>query len=407
MPLTVEQPGRRGIKPASLALVLALGLVWLIPGCATTPRQPAPRLTGNLLIDGPSAVESGPPKDRVLWAYRTAAAAMRAGDFDLAKRMLDDALLTLGGIGSGDKGARQARSHFHREAGKTFIGEPYERSMAYIYRGILYWMDGEPDNARACFRSAQIADADAENNAYAGDWVLADYLDGYATAKLGGDGTDALERARKQAKNVTLPPYNTRANVLFFIEFGPGPVKYAGGQYGEQLRFSTPASPVTSAELTINGMRFPIAPSDDVSFQATTRGGRVMDHILGNKAVFKSTTSTIGDAALIGGLGTAVLSRNSTAQQVGLGIAFAGLLSKAISSATTPEADIRMWDNLPRHLSFASLELPAGEHQATLEFKNASGRVLAQHTKSVTIKVPPEGDRVVFISDKSTTPQIQ
>jgi hypothetical protein len=406
MPLTANQPALSK-KTACLKFVLALALGALVAGCATTPRQPPLRLTGNLLVDGPNAVETGPQKDRVLWAYRTGAAAMRAGDFDLARRMLDDALLSLGGIAAGDKTARQARSHFHRESAKNFVGEPYERSMAYIYRGILYWMEGQPDNARACFRSAQIADADAENNAYAGDWVLADYLDGYATAKLGGDGSDALERARKQAKNITLPPYNRNANVLFFIEFGPGPVKFAGGEYGEQLRFSTPASPAKSAELKINGMRFPIAPTDDVSFQATTRGGRVMDHILGNKAVFKSTTSTIGDAALIGGLGTAVISRNSTAQQVGLGIAFAGLLSKAISSATTPEADIRMWDNLPRHLSFASLELPPGEHLATLEFKDASDRVLAQHTKTVTIRVPAEGDKVVFISDKSTTPQTQ
>jgi hypothetical protein len=31
----------------------------------------------------------------------------------------------------------------------VFIGEPYERAMAYYYRGLLYWRDGEIDNARA------------------------------------------------------------------------------------------------------------------------------------------------------------------------------------------------------------------------------------------------------------------
>ena len=34
--------------------------------------------------------------------------------------------------------------------------------MAFYYRGLLYWRDGQPDNARACFRSAQFIDADAE-----------------------------------------------------------------------------------------------------------------------------------------------------------------------------------------------------------------------------------------------------
>lgn len=353
-------------------------------------------------------VALGPPKDRVLWAYRTASAALRKGDFDLAKRMLDDAILTLGGTMGGDKSAKQARSYFHGESKKTFIGEPYERSMAYIYRGMLYWMDGQPDNARACFRTAEIIDSDSENKTYAADWVLPDYLDGFATLKLGGDGSDALKRAQNSAKNVSLPPYNRQANTLFFLEFGPGPVKFAGGDYGEQLRFSTPSSSIKSAVVNVSHIQFPMAPRDDVAFQATTRGGRVMDHILGNKAVFKSTTGVVGDAALIGGLGTAMMSRDSTAQQVGLGLAFAGLLSKAISASTTPDADTRMWDTLPRNLSFASLQLPPGKHEATVEFKDANGTVLQQFTKHITFEVPADGkDKVIFVSDKSSTPQTQ
>ena len=84
--------------------------------------------------------------------------------------------------------------------------------------------------------------------------------------------------------------------------------------------------------------QIPIAPTDDVGFQAMTRGGRVMDHILGNKAVFKSTTDTVGNVALVGGLATAAASRDRTTQEVGLGIAFAGLVSKVVSAATVPAA---------------------------------------------------------------------
>ena len=43
-----------------------------------------------------------------------------------------------------DKSAKKARSYFSEESKKIFQGEPYERVMAYYYRGILYWMDGEP-----------------------------------------------------------------------------------------------------------------------------------------------------------------------------------------------------------------------------------------------------------------------
>jgi hypothetical protein len=331
---------------------------------------------------------------------------MRQGKFDVAKQNLDDALLTLGGIYGKDADAKKARGYFHAEAKKTFIGEPYERSMAYIYRGIIYWMDGELDNARACFRSAEFEDGDAEQHQYAGDWVLPEYLDGLATVKLGGNGADAFKRAQADAKGVKLPPYNPKANALFFIEFGPGPTKYATGQYKEELRFNTTHSPVNSAELKVGSLQIPIAPTDDVDFQATTRGGRLMDHVLGNKAVFKSATATAGNVALMGGLTTAAVSNNRTAQEVGLGIALAGLVSKVISAATAPTADTRSWENLPRYLSFASVPLPLGQHVVTVQFLDAAGRAVANLTKTITLNITTtDRDKVVFVSDTSITPQ--
>ena len=386
-------------QPALLAAVLALA------GCATT-KKPKLVLTGDIMVDAPHAIANGPPRDRVLWEYRLAAAAMRQGNFELAKQNLDDALMTLGGIYGKDADAKKARSYFHEEAKKTFIGEPYERSMAYIYRGILYWMDGEPDNARACFRSAEFEDSDVQNQKYAGDWVLPEYLDGLATTKLGGDGSDAFKRAQADARGVKLPPYNLDANGLFFIEFGPGPTKFATGKYKEELRFNTPPSPVTQAELKVDKLQIPIAPTDDVAFQATTRGGRVMDHVLANKAVFKSTTDTAGSVAMVGGLATAAASGNRTVQGVGLGIALAGLISKVVSSATVPEADVRAWENLPRYLSFAAVPLPVGQHVATIQFLDAGGRVLPNLTKTITINITTtERDKVIFVSDTSVTPQ--
>lgn len=386
-------------QPALLAALL------IVAGCSTTSQQKVV-LTGDITVDAPNAIANGPPRDKVLWQYRLAAAAMRQGKYDLAKQNLDDALLTLGGIYGKDADAKKARSYFHAEAKKTFIGEPYERSMAYIYRGIIYWMDGEPDNARACFRSAEFEDSDAEQHQYAGDWVLPDYLDGLITAKLGGDGSDALKRAQADVKGVKLPPYNLKANAIFFIEFGPGPAKFATGEYKQELRFNTPPSAVTSAELNIGSLRIPIAPTDDVAFQATTRGGRVMDHVLANKAVFKSATDTAGNVALIGGLTTAAVSGNRTAQEVGLGIAFAGLVSKVVSAATTPAADIRSWENLPHYLSFASVPLPVGQQVVTVQFLDPSGRVVANLTKTFTLNITTtDRDKVVFVSDTSITPQ--
>lgn len=383
-----------------------VGALVILAGCATKP-PPVP-LTGDIFRDAPASIEKGPPRDKLLWQYRLALAEMRRGQFDAAKPVLDDALLTLGGVYGKDAEARKARRLFGKESKKTFIGEPYERAMAYFYRGILYWREGQMDNARACFRSAEFEDSDAENNEYTCDYTLFDYLDGFATAKLGGDGSDAFKRAEKSAKGAKPPPYDTKVNTLMFLDFGPGPTKYATGEYEEQLRFRTPTSPIHSVQVQIDGKIVNLKPADDLNFQATTRGGRVMDHVLANKAVFKGTTDALGNAALITG---AILAseghRKSSVDEVGFGLMAAGLLSKIASAATTPEADVRCWEALPQFLALGQFKLSPGEHSATVNFLNTAGEADSKFTKHITFTVPEGRDAVIYVSDQSTTPQTQ
>jgi hypothetical protein len=375
-------------------------LFLLLAGCATSPKQPARPLTGDPLIDGQNAIQYGAPKDKVLWQYRTALAAMRRGQFADAKGMLDDALARIANVMGSDKDARKARGYFTAEAKKTFIGEPYERVMAYYYRGILYWMDGEPDNARACFRSAMVEDSDTADKAYAADYALLEYLDALATTKLGDDGSDALKRSQGVAKLSSMPPLKPKDNVLIFIDLGTGPTKYAAGEYAQYLMFRSGHAPARSVMVKTEATQVTGAACDDLFFQATTRGGRVMDHILANKAGFKRTTDTVGNAALVSGLVIAGTQRRE-AQAAGLGVAAVGLLSKIVSASTTPEADVRSWDNLPLYLSFASLELSPGQHTLTIEFLDPAQRPLAHLTKTATVNVVAGKDTVIYVSDKS------
>jgi hypothetical protein len=338
-----------------------------------------------------------------LWEYRTSLAWLRQGNDGEAKQLLDDALLSIGRIAANDKNAKRSRSYFHEEARKTFLGEPYERVMAYFYRGILYWKDGEMDNARAAFRSGQIQDADSEKKEYSSDYVLLDYLDGLATAKLGGDGQDAFKRAKSSCKLAIPPPYDPKANVLFFLEYGRGPTKYATGDYHEQLRFLPGQSAAKEVVIRVADQALRVGPYDDLTFQATTRGGRVMDYILANKAVFKGAADTVGNAALISGL---VLAQDRNTQEAALGLAVFGLLSKIVSAKTTPAADVRAWDNLPQYLSFAALRLPVGRHTATIEFLDHNDHLIPKLTKTVALDVPGlTSDAVVLISDQSTPSQ--
>lgn len=385
-------------------MLLQALLLTLIAGCASNPKPSTVPLTGDPLVDGPRCIQQGPARDKVLWQYRTAAAAMRRNQFDLAQSNLDDALVRVGGIFSTDKQSRRSKGYFTEESKKTFLGEPYERVMAYYYRGILYWMAGEPDNARACFRSGQYHDGDAEEKTYACDYVLLDYLDGLVTAKLGGDGSDAVARARKSARLAIPPEIILTNNVLVFVEYGNGPQKYVTGEYGEELRFRNGSSQASEVMVRVDGGAVHIGAYDDLNFQATTRGGRIMDHILGNKAVFKSTTDAVGTAGIISG---AVLAGNRDTQVAGLGLVAAGIISKIVAASTRPEADTRTWDNLPLFLSFGALCVPPGEHTATIEFLTASRQPIASLTKTVQFSVSDARDTVLFVSDKSQTPQRQ
>jgi tetratricopeptide (TPR) repeat protein len=381
-------------------ILFALGFALGLAGCVTEPR-PTYRLSGDPLADGEHFIDFGPQRDKVLWQYRTGLAAMRRGEFDTAKRHLDAAIARISNIYGQDKDAKKSRSYFEAEAKKTFIGEPYERVMAWYYRGILYWMDGEPDNARACFRSGQLADSDAENKTYASDFVLLDYLDGYATLKLGGDGTAAVQRAESVAKQWKPPTFSTKANLLVFVDYGAGPEKYATGQHGEQLRFRPRHSGAHNAVVRLNQATGRAVPYDDLFFQAITRGGRVMDHVLANKAVFKSATDTAGNAALISG---AILASQHDTEVAGLAIMGAGLVSKIFSSAANAEADTRTWDNLPQFLSFVAFEAPPGQHTLTVDFLDEAGRLLGGQTKTVHVTVTAGRDKVIYVSDKSQTP---
>ena len=120
--------------------------------------------------------------------------------------------------------------------------------------------------------------------------------------------------------------------------------------------------------------------------------------ILANKAVFKDATGGAAMAAAATSVGL-MHHRQGEAALIAGGVAVvAGLLS----ATTTPEADIRAWEALPRYLSFAALELPPGTHSLAVDFRDASGRVVV--TKNVTFTVPADSskDTVLFVSEHNS-----
>ena len=384
---------RRGSKRAREVWLAA---TMLLAGCATAPVAPPIPFTGDPVVDNLARRDAGRPVDWALWAYRAGAAALRRGDLDTARAALDDGLArAAAATGAPSAEAARARRTFGREADKPFVGEPYEQVMANFYRGLAYWQAGDRSNARALFRNGLFIDGDPATGTLTGDWVLLEYLDGWLTERLGGSGTAALARARAAAgPGRTLPDFNGAARVMVVVEYGRGPGKYSAGEYGEQLRFRPGPARVAAARLRVAGEVVELPPWDDLYSQATTRGGRVMDHILGNQAVFKRGAEQVGDAALAGAIITNEFGAGHDRTEAALAMAAVGLMAKLLSGAAAPDADTRTWDNLPAFLSFAALELSAGEHAARLEFLDGSGVVVESRTQEFTIVVPERGTGV-------------
>ena len=147
-----------------------------------------------------------------------------------------------------------------------------------------------------------------------------------------------------------------------------------------------------------------------------------MDHVLGNKAVFKRNTDAVGDVALAG---SAIAANNAYKEKkryvtdergrtrevtevekdqgnenLAIGLGILGVASKIFSAATETHADTRTWDNLPQYLSFGAVRLPAGDHPAILQFFDADGRAIEDLTRRLTVTVAdPARDTVVILSE--------
>lgn len=382
---------------------LMLVMVMLLSGCASVEPTYLTRLTGDPIKDGYERISNGRPEDKILWQYSTALEHLRRGQLDEAAALLDEALLSQEALAiDGGKKARQARRVFYPESTKVYIGEPYERVMAWFYRGVIYWMQGEPDNARACFKSAQLMDSDAEGEEFKADYASLDYLIGMINQFFDGSDDQQFRFAEENKQMDYFPQPVDNPNLIFILEFGNGPRKYGAGDYGHLLKIRPSTSKARSSRITIEGLpQITAGPMDDLAWQAQTRGGRYMDHVLGRKAVFKESTDALGDAAIISG---AILAAETEHTQTGLTVAAVGILSKLIASASNPEADTRTWKNLPQFLTLSPMKLAPGNYQARVQFLDKNGAPIPQHTKSVTINISDSNTKkplVVFISQFS------
>lgn len=300
---------------------------------------------------------AGGERNSVLNFQRLGLAAMEQGLWPDAERAFDNALQRIEAIYAKNKQAEAARSTFRKEANKDFKGEPYERSMAFYYRGLLYLRAGDYDNARASFKQGEYQDTVSEEEEYKSDFAVMNYLVGW-TYQCQNSATSAAEAfAAATATEAGLLAPAADANVLMIAELGRGPAKARDGANSEKLIFQPNSSyPENAAKFSFGSTEMPTIAASSVNFQATTRGGRAIDGIMKGKANFKETTGTIGDTAV--NLAVSQLSSGDFSGGT-MGLAAAGALFSMFSSAAKTEADIRAWDGLPDQITVAATKRPS------------------------------------------------
>jgi len=328
-----------------------------------------------------AALARAESKDRTLHHLQAGVHALRERQLEASKRHFDAALESIESVFSNAEGAARARSLWYEEGAKDFKGEPYERAMAYYYRGLLYLIDADYENARASFRSARMQSAFAEEQRYRSGFATLMFLEGWASQLLDDpQARDAYAEAASYRRDWTAPAAN--ANTLVIAELAGSPRKVGDGVGHHEIVYRRPRrTPEKSIDVAVDARApQPLYPMEDLFVQATHRGTRAIDRIIDGKVSFKDGTGSVGEAmGTLASEGSVLNSAVGGSAGAALGgVAAIGAIASLVSANVQPRADVRYWANLPETIHVATLHLEGDARIAPTLFDDQRQRVIAQ-----------------------------
>lgn len=316
-------------------------------------------------------------RNLVLNHMNAASLAIMLQNFEAAEQHLDEALLRIEAIYSGDAKSTKARSLWYAEGSKDFRGEPYERAMAYYYRGILDLIKGEYDNARASFKGGLLQDAFAEEEQNRSDFASLLFLEGWTLQAEGRpkDAAEAWQELGNLGRDSSLPKPNH--NLLIIVETGKSPRKMNDG-VAQNIMVYRRGKRFNDVGARIKGLNVTLKPMEDVFYQASTRGGRQIDKILNGKAEYRNSSDRVGDQ--LGSLSSTAQTVDSVIGNGSAGAAIAGVgvlagVWQLAGSRVNATADTRYWSTLPDTIHMATTSLK-GDQLPPVQILDSQGNVL-------------------------------
>lgn len=389
MSSTAEGRGRAG---AGAGAVLLAG--WLACGTA---------FAGSLAAEE-AALARAEARDRTLHAMQASVHALREDSREAAARHLDAALEAIESVFSNREGAARARSLWYEEGSKDFKGEPYERAMAFYYRGLVYLTEGDYENARASFRSGLMQSSFAQEEQFRSGFATLMFLEGWASQLLRDpQARDAYDEAAKYRKDWKAPEADH--DTLVIAELAGSPRKVGDGVGHHEIVYrKARRTPEAGAEVRVaTAPPLRLYRMEDLFWQATHRGERAIDRIIDGKVSFQNTTATAGDAlgriasegsvisAGFGGGGGAALG----------GLAAVGAIASLVALNVKPAADVRFWNNLPETLHVATLRSGApGQPEVAVRLVDEAGQPVNSPALVVRQWLDPRGNRLVWIKTR-------
>ncbi|CAH0280932.1 hypothetical protein SRABI118_03774 [Massilia sp. Bi118] len=374
-----------------------------MPACALALALLAPAAHADLAAELTKA-RSAPAQDVPRYTLQAGLAALAEGRTDHAVELFDRALTGIESMYANTESAARARSLWYEEGAKEFKGEPYERAMAYYYRGLLYLGAGDYENARASFRSGQLQDAFAEEDQNRSDFAVLMLLEGWASQLNGDTGMARDAYAELAVFRPKLQAPGAGANVLVVAELAGSPRKVADGIDNSEIVYRRPKrTPERHASLNIAGKPLALDLVEDVYYQAATRGGRPIDAVIRGKARFAANTGDIGAVlANVASEGSLLAAANGGGGGRALGaVAAAGAVLSIFSANVKPRADVRYWANLPETLHVSTLRYDGNLNAVQINLTDDQGQPVASDSLRIQTFRDARGNGLIWIKSRN------